>query len=80
MECNKLYESIKEKFTEFETNHLEFAAEENKAAAKRARLAINEIKKLVTSYKKASMEDCKNNKQRGIKSFIDNKAMEIRRD
>jgi hypothetical protein len=36
-----------------------FAAKGTKAAAARARKAINNLKKLITPYKKQSVEDCK---------------------
>lgn len=44
---------------EFNDNHTIFADKGNKAAAARARKAINEIKKHVTGYKKASVEQVK---------------------
>ena len=46
-------------WSEFADNHAIFADKGNKAAAARARKAINEIKKHVTAYKKASMEQVK---------------------
>lgn len=49
-------------WTEFNENHNHFADKGNKAAAARARKAINEMKKHVTSYKKASMEQVKSAK------------------
>jgi hypothetical protein len=47
---------------EFSENHEVFVAKENKAAAARARKAINELKKYVTAYKKASVEHVKSTK------------------
>jgi len=47
---------------EFNSNHAIFESKGNKAAATRARKAINEIKKLVTAYKKASVEHVKASK------------------
>ena len=46
-------------WAEFNDNHVVFADKGNKAAAARARKAINEIKKHVTAYKKASVEHVK---------------------
>ena len=51
----KLFEQIKELFTEFESEH----NGTSKAAKSRARKAIGEIKKLVTDYRKASVEENK---------------------
>ena len=51
----ELFEQIKELFIEFETEH----NGSSKAAKSRARKAIGEIKKLVTDYKKASVEENK---------------------
>jgi len=44
---------------EFSENHAIYETKGNKAAAGRARKAINELKKHVTSYKKASVEHVK---------------------
>lgn len=44
---------------EFNDNHSIYEDKGNKAAAGRARKAINEIKKHVTAYKKASVEHVK---------------------
>ena len=44
---------------EFESNHKVNAEKGNKAAGGRARKAIGEIKKLVTEYRKASVEESK---------------------
>ena len=49
----ELFEQIKELFIEFETEH----NGSSKAAKSRARKAIGEIKKLVTDYRKASVEE-----------------------
>lgn len=46
-------------WADFNDNHVTFADKGNKAAAARARKAINEIKKHVTAYKKASVEHVK---------------------
>ena len=59
MSTDKLYNDIKELFTEFEENHAIFSEKGNKAAGGRARKAIGEIKKLVTDYRKASVSQSK---------------------
>jgi|TARA_R100000479_G_C6356036_1_gene191133 hypothetical protein len=51
----ELFEQIKELFIEFESEH----NGTSKAAKSRARKAIGEIKKLVTDYRKASVEENK---------------------
>jgi len=51
----ELFEQIKELFGEFEENH----NGSTKAAKSRARKAIGEVKKLVTDYRKASVEETK---------------------
>tara|TARA_B100000401_G_scaffold261467_1_gene177909 strand:- start:76 stop:246 length:171 start_codon:yes stop_codon:yes gene_type:complete len=55
VKSQELFEQIKELFTEFETEH----NGSSKAAKSRARKAIGEIKKLVTDYRKASVEENK---------------------
>ena len=52
---NELFEQIKDLFVEFETNH----NGTTKASKARARKAIGEIKKLVTDYRKSSVEENK---------------------
>tara|TARA_Y100001938_G_scaffold148057_1_gene230750 strand:+ start:521 stop:703 length:183 start_codon:yes stop_codon:yes gene_type:complete len=59
MSTDKLYNNIKNLFTEFEENHNTFAEKGTKAAGGRARKAIGEIKKLVTDYRKASVSESK---------------------
>ena len=59
MKCNEVYDSIKELFSEFEQNHNKFTEKGNKSAGARARKAIGGIKKLVTDYRKHSVEDAK---------------------
>ena len=51
----QLFEQIKDLFVEFETEH----NGTTKASASRARKAIGEIKKLVTDYRKASVNENK---------------------
>tara|TARA_Y100000768_G_scaffold182942_1_gene137076 strand:+ start:142 stop:312 length:171 start_codon:yes stop_codon:yes gene_type:complete len=52
---DELFEQIKELYEQFETEH----NGSSKAAKSRARKAIGEIKKLVTDYRKASVEENK---------------------
>tara|TARA_B000000475_G_scaffold249977_1_gene225990 strand:- start:1566 stop:1736 length:171 start_codon:yes stop_codon:yes gene_type:complete len=51
----ELFEQIKELFVQFEDEH----NGTSKASKSRARKAIGEIKKLVTDYRKASVEENK---------------------
>ena len=51
----ELFEQIKDLFVQFETEH----NGTTKAAKSRARKAIGEVKKLVTDYRKASVEENK---------------------
>tara|TARA_B000000557_G_C20610134_1_gene373475 strand:+ start:367 stop:537 length:171 start_codon:yes stop_codon:yes gene_type:complete len=51
----ELFETIKELFTQFENEH----NGTSKAAKSRARKHIGEIKKLVTDYRKASVNENK---------------------
>lgn len=51
----ELFEQMDELFNEFKKEH----SVETKAAKSRARKAIGEIKKLVTDYRKASVEESK---------------------
>lgn len=55
MNSQEIFEQITELFAQFEENH----NGTTKAAKARARKAIGEIKKLVTDYKKASVEENK---------------------
>ena len=59
MSCKNVYSEIKSLWEEFESNHESFSEKGNKAAGARARKAIGGIKKLVTDYRKASVEDSK---------------------
>ena len=52
---DELFEQIKEQYLQFETEH----NGTSKASKSRARKAIGEIKKLVTDYRKASVEENK---------------------
>jgi len=51
----ELFEQIKDLFVQFETEH----NGGSKAAKSRARKAIGEVKKLVTDYRKSSVEENK---------------------
>tara|TARA_B100000519_G_C14119600_1_gene379785 strand:+ start:424 stop:603 length:180 start_codon:yes stop_codon:yes gene_type:complete len=59
MDSNEIYDSLKELWEDFDSNHNVFIEKGNKAAAGRARKAIGEIKKLVTEYRKSSVAECK---------------------
>ena len=48
-----------ELFSEFDENHTKFNEKGNKAAGARARKSLGEIKKLVTGYRKASVDATK---------------------
>lgn len=52
-EVKQLMENL---WNEFKTNHEIYEEKGTKAAAARARKAINELKKHITEYKKASMQ------------------------
>ena len=55
----ELFENIETLYTDFRENHQSYSHNGTKAAATRARKAIGEIKKLVTDYRKASVEETK---------------------
>jgi hypothetical protein len=59
MKCNEVYEQIKELWADVEDNHLNYSEKGNKSAGARARKSLGEIKKLVTEYRKLSVEDAK---------------------
>lgn len=52
---NEIFEQLKQLWTEFEANH----NATSKVSDSRARKALGEIKKLVTSYRTASTEEGK---------------------
>ena len=56
---NELYETMNNLWEEFQTNHRTFTESGNKAAGGRARKAVGEVKKLVTSYRQASVNESK---------------------
>ena len=56
---DELYTQLNDLFTDFSTNHQTNLNTGNKAAGTRARKAIGEVKKLVTEYRKASVDENK---------------------
>ena len=56
---NELYETMNNLWEDFQTNHRTFTDKGNKAAGGRARKAVGEVKKLVTDYRKASVNESK---------------------
>ena len=55
----QLFSEMNELFDDFKNNHESFKEKGVKAAAQRARKAIGAIKKLITEYRKASVEESK---------------------
>lgn len=55
----EIKEEISKLFEEFESNHNAFEQKGNKSAAQRARKALGDLKKLVTEYRQASVEQTK---------------------
>jgi len=56
MELNQIFSQIDALYEEFKANHIKHTTKGNKAAGARSRKAIGEIKKLITSYRKASID------------------------
>jgi hypothetical protein len=56
---DELYETLNNLWEEFQENHRTFTEKGNKAAGGRARKAVGEVKKLVTSYRQASVDESK---------------------
>jgi len=56
---NELYETLNNLWEDFQENHRTFTEKGNKAAGSRARKAVGEVKKLVTSYRQASVTESK---------------------
>ena len=54
---DRVYGELNELWEQFQENHRAFDEKGNKAAAGRARKAIGEMKKLVTEYRKASVNE-----------------------
>ena len=59
MSCNDIYVELKGLWEEFDTNHNKFQEKGNKAAAARARKSLGTIKKVVTEYRKSSVDESK---------------------
>jgi hypothetical protein len=57
-----IYEQIAELYAQFEENHAK-QVNGNKSAGTRSRGALGDLKKLVTAYRKASTDFCKNIKK-----------------
>ena len=55
------YAAMEVIWNDFKSNHNTYSEKGNKAAAGRARKAINELKKHITAYKQASVEHVKSN-------------------
>ena len=58
-ELSKLYEQIAEQWAVVEERHTKFVEKGNKTAEADARKALGELKKLVTPYRKASVDATK---------------------
>lgn len=56
---NEINEQIAKLYVEFSENHDVYVEKGNKAAGGRARKALGELKKLITGYRKASVEQSK---------------------
>ena len=56
---NELYETLNNLWEDFQENHRNFSSKGNKSAGSRARKSLGEIKKLVTSYRQASVSESK---------------------
>ena len=54
---DRVYDELNELWEQFQENHRSYDEKGNKAAAGRARKAIGAIKKLVTEYRQASVEE-----------------------
>ena len=59
MSTENLYNELNNLWEDFQENHRDFSEKGNKAAGGRARKSIGEIKKLVTSYRQASVFESK---------------------
>ena len=59
MSTENLYTELNDLWENFQENHRDFSSKGNKAAGGRARKSIGEIKKLVTSYRQASVTESK---------------------
>jgi hypothetical protein len=59
MSTKEMFIQLKDLWESFEEEHTKFSDKGNKSAGTRARKNIGEIKKLVTEYRKASVEESK---------------------
>ena len=59
MSTENLYNQLNNLWEDFQENHRKFSDKGVKAAGTRARKSIGEIKKLVTSYRQASVDESK---------------------
>lgn len=59
MTSNELFTQMKQLWEAIELNHDQFVNKGNKSAATRARSAAGEFKKLVTEYRKESVNESK---------------------
>ena len=59
MSTENLYTELNNLWEDFQENHRAFESKGNKAAGGRARKSLGEIKKLVTSYRQASVSESK---------------------
>ena len=59
MSTQDMFQQMEELWESFKEEHDKFVDKGNKSAGTRARKSIGEIKKLVTEYRKASVEESK---------------------
>ena len=59
MSTENLYNQLNNLWEDFQENHRKFSDKGVKAAGGRARKSLGEIKKLVTSYRQASVSESK---------------------
>ena len=59
MKCNDVYTELEQLWEEFVEGHTKYIDKGNKSAGARARKSLGQIKKLVTDYRKLSVEDSK---------------------
>ncbi len=59
VQLDTINQRLQELWDEFNSNHNEHASKGNKAAGRRARKALGSVKKLVTEYRKHSVESDK---------------------
>ena len=59
MNAHEQFEKMRKLWESFDENHTKFKDKGTKAAASRARKSIGELKKLITEYRKVSVEESK---------------------